>query len=205
MVRRLGRLTTGACFAAFAAATAGAAEPVAPQLEALNARLLAAPSASVVLTRWCRERALMGPSDMLRARTTGAVGPEPPSLGQDLQLGAGEAVRRRHVQLVCGDHVVSEADNFYVPARLTSAMNHELETTDHPFGLVVRDLRFNRRRLEAAVLREAGSCEAGGPRGEERGVLRHRAVLLTSQGRPFSEVVETYQCEVLAGPPANGR
>ena len=31
---------------------------------------------------------------------------------------------------MCGDQVFSEADNWYVPARLTAEMNHALDTTD---------------------------------------------------------------------------
>ena len=36
------------------------------------------------------------------------------------------------MRLKCGDHVLSEADNWYVKARLTPDMNHMLETTDTP-------------------------------------------------------------------------
>jgi len=43
-------------------------------------------------------------------------------------------VKYRRVQPSCGDHILSEADNWYVPRRLTPEMNRLLETTDVPFG-----------------------------------------------------------------------
>ena len=121
-----------------------------------------------------------------------------------------EKLGYRRVQLKCGDHVLSEADNWYVPARLTPDMNHALETTDTPFGKAVAALHFRRHTLSADLLwrplRRAGRWAR--PRSEECGalaipghVLEHRAVLSTADGEPFSEVVETYTGEVLAFPP----
>ncbi|HWF00028.1 MAG TPA: hypothetical protein VG248_09555 [Caulobacteraceae bacterium] len=169
------------------------------QLQRLDAQLRAEPSASLVLTTWCRERGLMGPADTLRAIASDQTGPEPASLRRDLRIGPGQSVRRRHVQLLCGEHVVSQADNFYLPGRLTPAMNHDLETTGHPFGIVVRDLHFTRRRLEAGTPPSAAACLAGKGVGAAGAVLRHRALLTGADGSPFSEVVETYQCAVLSG------
>jgi hypothetical protein len=107
--------------------------------------------------------------------------------------------------------VLSEADNWYVPARLTPEMNHVLETTDTPFGKAVATLHFRRHTLSADLLWrplpkgwEMGAAsaprEAGALTIPER-VLEHRAVLSTPDGEPFSEVVETYTNEVLAFPP----
>ncbi|HEV7480866.1 MAG TPA: hypothetical protein VGO05_11380, partial [Roseiarcus sp.] len=121
-----------------------------------------------------------------------------------------EPLGYRRVRLKCGDHVLSEADNWYVPARLTPEMNHVLETTDTPFGKAVAALHFRRHTLSADLLWRPL------PRGWEMGatpapqeadalmipdhVLEHRAVLSTPDGEPFSEVVETYTSEVLAFP-----
>jgi hypothetical protein len=57
------------------------------------------------------------------------------------------------VQLWCGDRLLSEADNWYVPSRLTPAMNTALETTDTPFGKAVQELKPYRRTfpLRASV------------------------------------------------------
>jgi hypothetical protein len=38
------------------------------------------------------------------------------------------------VHLKCGERVLSEADNWYVPARLTKEMNQSLENSDIAFG-----------------------------------------------------------------------
>ncbi len=122
-----------------------------------------------------------------------------------------EPLGYRRVRLKCGDHVLSDADNWYVPSRLTPEMNHVLETTDTPFGKAVAALHFRRHTLSADLLwRPAaeglGNDAAAAP--PEAGalaipghVLEHRAVLSTPDGEPFSEVVETYTGEALAFPP----
>jgi hypothetical protein len=56
------------------------------------------------------------------------------------------------VRLACGGVTLSEADNWYVPGRLSAAMNQELETSDTPFGKVVRPLRFQRHTVSAELL-----------------------------------------------------
>ena len=63
-----------------------------------------------------------------------------------------EPLGYRRVRLKCGDHVLSEADNWYVPARLAPEMNHVLETTDTPFGKAVAALHFRRHTLSANLL-----------------------------------------------------
>ncbi len=117
-----------------------------------------------------------------------------------------EPLGYRRVRLKCGEHVLSEADNWYVPARLTQEMNHMLETTDTPFGKAVAALHFRRHRLSAELLWsplpkgwEMGAASAGGG----AGALAVPAVLMLPDGEPFSEVVETYTGEVLAFPPPN--
>ena len=59
-------------------------------------------------------------------------------------------------------------------------MNRALDTTDTPFGTVVKPLEFHRQRLSAVVL------------DGRRAILRHEALLETPDGTPFSLVVETY-------------
>ena len=123
-----------------------------------------------------------------------------------------EPLGYRRVKLKCGDHVLSEADNWYVPARLTPEMNHMLETTDMPFGKAVAALHFRRHTLSAELLwwplpkgweMGATTSEAAGALAVPEHVLEHRAVLSLPDGEPFSEVVETYTGEVLAFPPPN--
>jgi hypothetical protein len=56
------------------------------------------------------------------------------------------------MQLFCGDKLLSEADNWYVPGRLTPEMNRLLDQTDTPFGRAVKDLDFQRQTLKATAL-----------------------------------------------------
>jgi chorismate-pyruvate lyase len=171
----------------------GAGDPgadAAALLKALNAELLAHDSASATLQRWCVDHRL-APAPAIVAIPLHTA-PVPASAEQRglLQVGAGEPLRFRHVQLRCGSVVLSEAENWYVPARLTAAMNHELDTTEQPFGLVVRALDFHRRRLEARMLWSP-------PAPLPEAVLEHRALLLLPDGTPFSLVDETYMRSVL--------
>jgi hypothetical protein len=108
--------------------------------------------------------------------------------------------------------VLSEADNWYVPSRLTEAMNHELDTTDTPFGKVVQPLHFRRQTLSATLLwsplpegwESASSLppSTGSALVMPPHVLEHRAVLFDQSNRPFSLVVESYTPQVLAFAPA---
>ena len=107
-----------------------------------------------------------------------------PAVRMALGIGAEEPLAYRHVRLRCGGTVLSDAKNWYVPARLTPAMNTALETTRTPFGTVVRPLGFTRERLESRRGR-AAECPAGT-------VLSHKAVLRLADGRGISFVAECY-------------
>ncbi len=102
-------------------------------------------------------------------------------------------IRYRRVRLRYGDRILSEADNWYVPARLTNAMNRLLETTDLSFGRVTQDLRFRRRNLSAEIIWPPDLVIPGLP----PAVLRHHAILALPNGTPFSEVAETYTEAIL--------
>ena len=179
-------------------------------LQTLNADLLSNDSATVTLQHWC-ELHKMAPTPRIVAVPVRGE-PKIPTDAQRSELGVAptEAVRYRHVRLTCGSLVLSEADNWYVPARLTPEMNHLLETTDTPFGAVVRKLHFRRHTLSARLLwmplppgweMNATAAEFGsGKLRVPAEVLEHRAVLTLPDGTPFSEVVETYTGNVLAFP-----
>jgi hypothetical protein len=158
----------------------------------LDADLLAHESATEVLGRWCASRHLADPP-VIRALRDGAVNkPAGRHIRALLQLGANEPVRYRRVRLACGSHVLSNADNWYVPDRLTPDMNRQLDKTDIPFGLAVKPLGYHRVRLSSTLL-----LHADGTSRPEQGVLRHEALLVPPSGPPFSLVVETYTPEVL--------
>ncbi|HEV7431912.1 MAG TPA: hypothetical protein VGN77_02635 [Steroidobacteraceae bacterium] len=220
------RISLGLWLGVVAYSVAGAAAPVAEAhwpdtfavrvealalLQTLNADLLSHDSATATLQHWC-ELHRMAPSPHMVALPVRSD-PVPPTDAQRLALHvtSTETVRYRHVQLVCGSLVLSEAANWYVPARLTAQMNHLLETTDTPFGVVVRELHFQRHTLSARLLwmplppgwemNPTSAQQGSGNLQVPAEVLEHRAVLSLPDGTPFSEVVETYTGNVLAFPP----
>ena len=159
----------------------------------LNTDLLTHDSATATLQRWCAARHLADPPKIVAERVLGGDKPAGAEVRRLLHAAPGESVRYRRVALACGDHVLSNADNWYRPGRLTAAMNAELDSTDHPFGAVVKPLGFHRVTLSAEVLVSPDA------RAIPPGVIRHRAVLETPDGEPFSLVVETYTSHVLDG------
>ena len=179
-------------------------------LRTLNAELLSHDSATLTLDRWCAVHRLASPPRIVAERAVGAEQAPTDEQRQLLGVSATEPVRYRRVRLICGDRVLSEAENWYVPARLTPEMNRLLDTTDIAFGRAVQTLNFRRHTLSAKLLWSPlpQDREMGAPLPERRGatlkiphaVLEHRAVLSLPDGTPFSEVVETYTREVLAFP-----
>jgi hypothetical protein len=178
-------------------------------VETLNADLLSHDSATLTLERWCDSHHLASPARIVAQRDSGLDKPASPDQRLELGVSPTEAVRYRRVRLMCGPWVLSEADNWYVPSRLTPEMNQLLDTTDQPFGKVVKPLNFQRRTLSARLLwlplpqgweMTAASGEAGGVLSVPPAILEHRAILSVPNGTPFSEVVETYSRNVLAFP-----
>jgi hypothetical protein len=176
-------------------------------MEGLNARLLASRSATATLEGWCAEHGMAATPRLVANLQRGADKPASEETRRRLNAGPDTVLRYRQVRLACGDHVLSEADNWYVPERLTPAMNRLLETTDTPFGRAVQALGTTRQTLgaeflwqplpygwEQAPLPEATCGDLVIP----DHLFRHRAVLFTAERVPFSEVVETYGAAVLA-------
>ena len=190
-VRWLAAVALAAAAGAGASASAEATASAFARVSALNADLLHHDSATETLQRWCAARHLAEPAKIVAHRVLGQDKPADPEVRRLLQAAPGEAIRYRRVALACGEHVLSNADNWYRPGALTAQMNAELEATDHPFGAVVRPLGFHRRTLSAVMLISARDRRAPGA------LIRQKAVLETPDGRPFSLVVETYTKAVL--------
>ena len=163
------------------------AQSNADTVSVLNRELLSHDSATVVLGQWCASHHLADPPVIKALRDRDLDKPADRLVRARLNATSDEPVRYRHVRLTCGDHVLSEADNWYLSARLTPEMNRLLNQTDTPFGLVVRPLAFHRHTLKVTELLRHGDA-----------VLRHEAMLTDSAGEPFSYEVETYTSEVLA-------
>ncbi len=162
-----------------------------------------AASATQTLTRWCADHRMADPP-IIRALPAGGRGKiANAEVRRLLQAGPREAVRYRGVNLACGDHVLSEADNWYRPGQLTPEMNGLLARTTTPFGAVVKSLNFRRRTLAVDWLFDPLTAPRQPPAADgslvlPRHLLRHRAVLVSGAGAPFSVVVETYTSDVLA-------
>jgi hypothetical protein len=150
---------------------------------------------------------------VVAARISGDKAPTPEQR-RELNVSDQELVRYRHVRLSCGAVVLSEADNWYVPSRLSEEMNRQLETTDTPFGKVLLPLHFRRHTVAAELLwhplpagwemggvPSAGAPHAKAPLAVPLEVLQHRALLLLPDGTPLSEVVETYSGAILGFSP----
>ncbi len=152
----------------------------------LRHRIVDADSATAVLEAWCAEKGLAGQARLIAHRQ--AVPDKPLTAEQRKRLGVSddEPIRYRHVRLACGDRVLSEADNWYVPSRLTPAMNATLDGTDAPFGRVVRPLAPKRHLV---AVRTFPLTAAPGP---DEPLIGVDAVLVAGDGIPFCEVVETY-------------
>ena len=177
-------------------------------LETLNSELLSNNSATLTLEHWCDVHHLASPPRIKAVRVTDMDKALSPEQRQELHVTPTEPVRYRRVRLECGAIVLSEADNWYVPSRLTPEMNKLLDTTETPFGRAVQALHFQRRTLSAQVLwrplpdgwemNTAGTNAAVVPMPAT--LLEHRAVLTLPDGTPFSEVVESYTANVLGFP-----
>lgn len=145
----------------------------------LDAELSASSSATAVLEKRC--------GGSVRAVVERGVWRDgAPGLRARLRVGKEEIVAYRSVKLMCGDRVLSRAENWYLIERLAPDMRAALDG-DTPFGAVIRPLNPKRHVLERQQL----SGDA---------VLRIRALVLDGDDRPLAEVVEHYQRTLVDGP-----
>ena len=223
LLRRLYRSLPLLLLSVVAAADTGSKAPAAPWrdnfttrlealalLQSLNADLLSHDSATLTLDRWCGSHRLATPAKIVAERVRDVEKQPTAEQRELLGVSATEPVRYRRVRLRCGERVLSEADNWYIPARLTPEMNQALDSSDIAFGRAVQALQFRRRTLSATMLwsplPEGWEMAAPERLKSSRAlevppqVLQHKAVLTLPDGTPFSEVVETYTSEVLGFP-----
>jgi len=176
--------------AALAALAAVAVTGCTPSLGEFRETLARQDSATAALGEWCARRGIAAPPTIRAIAVKDGDPAADPSLRAELGVGAGEPLGFRHVLLACGDTVLSDARNWYVPGRLTPDMNEALATTQTPFGKVVAPLGFRRERLA-----EKRGALPGCPAGT---VLSHHAVLKLADGRAISVVTECYTAANLA-------
>src|SRR5258706_10104025 len=185
-------------------------------IQTLNAEILSSDSATLSLEKWCRDHQLAAEPRLVATLIQGADRTPTREQRLRLQVGPEEPVKYRRVHLSCGALVLSEADNWYVPGRLTGEMNRLLETTDIPFGRAVLGLAPFRRTYAATVLwsplppqweldkhggKPPSDAAGRGPLAIPKALFEHKAIVFGRDLRPISEVVETYQRGLLAFPP----
>lgn len=180
--------------AAVALLVAATALPDMTPVERLNAELLAGRTATQTLEKWCAASGLADPARVHAQveRREGRVIASASPARTRLKVGKHELLGYRKVRLMCGDHVLSEATNWYVPARLTAEMNAALDGSDVPFGRVILPLRPWRRTFSTWIAKP----DRVPPGGD---VVRHRALVLDGEGRPLAEVVEHYKRVLVEG------
>lgn len=184
-------------------------------LQTVNANILASTSATLTLEQWCGDHAMSSKAKVTAHLQRGIVKEATAAQRERLQVGADTAVKYRRVQLYCGDHLLSEADNWYVPDRLSAAMNRLLDETDTPFGKAVLPLAPYRRTFATKMLwsplpdkwetslAPVAAAVPGATLEIPAALFEHSAVLYTGAHLPFSEVRETYQRGLLDfSPPA---
>ena len=159
-------------------------------IAALRATLASQASATVALERLCADRNKDDPSRITARRVRDADLPAPASLQGDLGVKPNTQVAYRHVRLSCGDAVLSQAHNWYLPDRLTAQMNEQLTETDIPFGRVVATLDFRRFPLKTG--RTDHACPADT-------VLANRSILRLPDGRGLALVIECYTAAAISG------
>jgi chorismate-pyruvate lyase len=181
-------------------------------MQTLNADVLASRSATATLERWCRDHKLAENPAIVATLMRDVSRPATMEQRQRLQANEQDVIAYRHVRLRCGDRVLSEADNWYVPARLTPEMNRLLDTTDTPFGRAVQALEPYRQTFSVTLLwsplpegwdrpSTALPAASGHALGIPDKLFEHRAILYTRGHVPFAEVDEIYQRQILAFPP----
>lgn len=156
----------------------------AANLADFEAVLNAQNSATVALRQWCELRHIAAPAEIRAQRQSFQNIAPPANIRRHLHLRGDDQFAFRHVTLTCGDTVMSEAYNWYVPSRLTAEMNARLNSGQTPFGTVVAPLQFRRERLPAAALR-GSYCPAGA-------ILANRARLVLPGGQPLALLIECY-------------
>ena len=177
-------------------AAMGGAASLKPRLEMnpvdrLNAELLNGRTATEVLEERCVALGLAGaPRVHAQVRRDRLVAGE--AAARRRLDAEGERLGYRRVHLMCGEHVLSEAVNWYVASRLTAEMNAALETSDVPFGRVILPLGPSRRTVSTRILWDG---EGASP----ATILRHRALVVDGQGRPLAEVIENYRAVLVTG------
>ncbi len=165
-----------------AAVSAGSTDRAA--IAALERVLQSNASATRALETWCAARGLSHDPVITARQVTSAPAAEPHGLRDRLGVTADAELGYRHVELLCGDRILSVAHNWYRRDVLTEAMHEALASGDTPFGKVVAPLHFTRETI--------ASCPAGDPGCPPGAILSQVALLRLPDGHALALVTECY-------------
>jgi chorismate-pyruvate lyase len=177
---------------------------VAALVRELSEHLLHASTATEALHTWCAARSLSaGPITVAKQAPDRPCYPDDDML-DELRLDRHERIGYRRVQLVRGQLVLSEADNWFVPDRLPPEVRELLETRNMPFGTAIAQLQPWRRTYfvrfaELSAAWEAGAEESSFVLSPAMTILEHKAVVLDRNRRPLAVVSERYRAALLGG------
>jgi chorismate-pyruvate lyase len=167
-------------------------------MQTLNAKLLAAQTATSTLEEWCARHGLAGDPAVRAKRIIGRDKPASPEQRERLRVGPPEPVIYRRVDLACGERVFTEAEIWYVPSRLNAVIRNILEESDTPFGRAVMDLDPVRETFLVEILWRPGEATREPEGAIPWRLFQHRALVFGPDRRPLAEVNETYTAEILA-------
>lgn len=165
-------------------------------LDRFTAELAVTRSATSTLAHWCTDQQLAAEPKVIAVVERGPVVQATDEQRARLDVGRREPVAYRRVRLTCGGRTLSEAENWYVPARLTQEMRDALEG-DTPFGAAITPLKPVRRTLATERMWQP-PASADAPITVPHELFRHRALVLDASGRPLAEVAETYTSGLIA-------
>ncbi len=175
-------------------------------MQTLNAKLLASHSATSTLEEWCARRGLGGDPAVRAKRIIGLERPASLEQRERLRVGRDEPIIYRRVELACGERVLAEAENWYVPRRLNDTIRKILADSDTPFGRAVQDLDPIRETFSVEIfwrppLQDFDASTVAGRQEFEQAIpwrlFQHRALVFGPDRQPLSEVNETYTAAVL--------
>ena len=153
---------------------------------ALNTRLIAGATATDTLLAWCDEHGLSEGPITVEISQSFAPAVVPDEVLPALELDPSDTIHYRQVRLMRGSLPLAAAENWFVPQRLTAAMNEALIETNVPFGRVIAPLQPARRLL------------AVHPQPHAEIILHHSAVILSKPGTALAFVKESYFSDLVA-------
>jgi len=165
------------------------------ELERFNALLCACNSATAMLTQWMRSPGEDSVTEIVAIERTGRTAAADAEQIGRLHVKRRDEIRYRRVWLVYKGRIVSDAENWYVPARLPLAMQDQLEQSVMPFGTIIAPSTPTRETLSNERLwhRKADEAFVRLP----VHIIRHCALVRDADGLPISEVRETYTRNIL--------